>query len=67
MVAKDQMVTYRDEMNIRRVVYVILNFDDCFHEYENNYEKQLNEFLATQPVKEIEVVCFWHPAFYMAG
>ena len=66
MKAKDQMFAYRSEKNIRRVVYVVLNFDGCFHEYEENYEKQLNEYLATQPVSDIEVICFWHSAFYMA-
>lgn len=34
MVAKDQMVAYRSEKNIRRVVYVVLNFDDSLHESE---------------------------------
>ena len=65
-VARNQMVAYCQAADTRKIVYVVLNYDDILHEYESSYSAQLEEFVATSPMADIEVVFDARPAFYSA-
>ncbi|MGB9366215.1 MAG: PIN domain-containing protein [Xanthobacteraceae bacterium] len=64
--AKAQMLAYDAEATTRKVVYVIVNFDDHLHEYADRYQTQIDEYLAANPVPELEVVFSIKPPFYGA-
>jgi hypothetical protein len=40
----------------RRLVYVVFNFDDRLHEYADEYQKQIEAFLASASPPGVEVV-----------
>ena len=62
--AERQMVTYFPG-EARRVVYVIVNFDDRLHEYSDNYQHQIDDFMKFRQ-SPTEAVFDIKPAFYTA-
>jgi hypothetical protein len=65
--ARNQMTTYYPmTTEIRKIVYVIMNYDDILHEYASNYATQLEAFIATKPVPDLEIVFEVKPPFYWA-
>jgi len=54
--AREQMLAYDGGTNARRVVYVVINFDDLLGEYKAEYYQQIDAFLAQNPVAGIEIV-----------
>jgi hypothetical protein len=65
--AKSQMDAFDSNPAIRRIVYVIINYDDNLHEYSDRYQPQIDAFLKSHnPVPEIEVRLDIKPPFYGA-
>ena len=64
--ADAQMSSYRPNAGIRKIVYVILNFDDNLHEYVENYLVQLRDFYASAELPNVEIIFDVKPKFYSA-
>jgi hypothetical protein len=64
--AQNQMTAYDTGNSVRRIVYVVVNFDDNLHEYAGDYSEQINSFVAANPIPDIEVIFHIKPAFYSA-
>lgn len=56
--AKKQMEAYDNHCSARRMVFVIINFDDLLAEYKNEYYRQIDALLAKDPVDGIEIVFY---------
>lgn len=56
--AKSQMCSYGSASVGRRIAFIIFNFDDLLGEYKGSYYRQVDRFLATDPVSDIDVVIF---------
>jgi hypothetical protein len=54
------------DTDIRRIVYVILNFDDSLHEYVEDYLEQLRSFVVAAPLPKAEIVFDVKPKYYFA-
>lgn len=54
--AKEQMDTYDRRANVRRIVYLVVNFDDLWAGFKEQYYKQIDQHLAENPLPGIEVV-----------
>ncbi len=54
--AKKQMESYAGANDVRRIAYVICNFDDLFAEYKEGHYRQIDQHLADNPCSEIEIV-----------
>jgi hypothetical protein len=53
--AKEQMESYDSSSNVRRIVYIITNFDDLFAEYKERYYQNIDQYLADNPTDGIEI------------
>lgn len=54
--AKRQMEAYADGTNVKRIVYIIISFDDFLGEYKKQYYLQIDQYLAKNLPPGIEVV-----------
>jgi hypothetical protein len=54
--ATKQMKSYDDSPGVRRMAYVLVNFDDFLAEYKDRYYQQVDQYLSDSPVPEIEIV-----------
>jgi hypothetical protein len=45
--AKEQMDAYSAGRPARKIAYIVVNFDDRFHEYSDMYQSQIDMFLKT--------------------
>jgi len=65
--AQRQMKAYDEGKNIRRIAYVIIDFDDLLGEYKENYFHEIDRFLVHKNPVDIEMVfhnqktCFHKP------
>ena len=50
----------------RKLIFIVLNYDDRLHEYEENYSRQLGEFFAKIKIGDAEVVLNVKPPGYSA-
>jgi hypothetical protein len=64
--AKKQMLTYNPDSTVKKIVYVIVNYDDNLHEYGDTYRSQIAQFIANNPVPDLEVEFDIKPPFYGA-
>ena len=64
--AKQQLNAYSTETAARKIVYIIVNFDDDFHEYKDMYEEQITVCLNTDMFPEGEIIFDIKPPFYTA-
>lgn len=64
--AKSQMLAYDGDVTTKRIVYVILNFDDHLHEYADRYRDQIDAYLPSHTPDGLEVVLESKPPFYGA-
>ncbi len=63
--AKAQMVSYDNRS--KHIVYIIANFDDSLHEYADRYQRQIDRYVAVDPVPGLQLVVFdVKPPFYTA-
>jgi hypothetical protein len=60
------MLAYNPDSAVRKIAYVIVNFDDSLHEYGDRYGSQIAEFMATNPISDLEVQLDIKPPFYAA-
>ena len=59
-----QLLTFDKDLTSRRNVYVVFNFDERIHEYADDYQKQIETFLAGAPQPDVEIVLEMKPAFH---
>jgi hypothetical protein len=65
--ARAQMNVFDPSPAVRKMVYVVVNFDDTLHEYADFYRLQIEHFIETNnPAPELEVVLDIKPPFYAA-
>lgn len=64
--ANAQMIGYEANQATKKIVYVVVNFDDRLHEYGDEYRRQIEECLRSNSVPELEVILDIKPAFYTA-
>jgi hypothetical protein len=53
-----------DDGPTRKIIYVIVNFDDSLHEYAEEYERQITERMSTNSTPGFEVIFDIKPRFY---
>jgi hypothetical protein len=63
MNAEKQLREYNTSISTRRIVYVIINFDDWVGNGREEYFNQIQRFLSAEPVSEIEIVCYAKTTF----
>jgi hypothetical protein len=64
--AQEQMLTHDADPATKRIVYVIINFDDLLHEYADRYREQIDLNMSEQPKPDPEVVFDIRPTFAVA-
>jgi hypothetical protein len=63
IIAENQLKEYDTSITTRRIVYVIINFDDWVGDGREEYFKQIQQFLSADPISGIEIVCYAKTAF----
>jgi hypothetical protein len=61
--AKAQMMAYNPGGIARKIAYVVVNYDDGLHEYADQYWPQIDQFLADNPIADLEVEFDIKPPF----
>lgn len=56
--ARSQMYSFHGDPDARRIAFVVIDFDDSLGEYKQSYFEQIDEFLACNPVPDVEVVFY---------
>ncbi len=56
--ARRQMYSFSSSPGTRPIAFFVLDFDDSLGEYKQSYFQQIDEFLATKPVPDVEVVIY---------
>jgi hypothetical protein len=64
--AKSQILAFGADRATRKIAYVVVNFDDRLHEYADRYQIQISQYVAANPVPELEIVFEIKPPFYAA-
>jgi hypothetical protein len=64
--AKAQIVAYDQNGATRKLAYVVVNYDDSLHEYDDLYQHQIAQFIKDNPIPELEVVFDIKPSFSSA-
>jgi hypothetical protein len=63
--ADAQMNAYDASQSIKRIAYVIVNFDDSNHEYSGLYRVQIEQYIKlSNPAPGLDVVLNIKPPFY---
>jgi hypothetical protein len=65
--AKAQMLAYDPDGTVRKIAYVVVNYDDGLHEYADRYWPQITKFVTDNPILGLEVEFGIKPPFYSAG
>ncbi len=61
--ASSQLLAF-DSSAAHRIVYVVCNFDDRLHEYADDYQRQIEAYIAGAPLPNIKVVLDVKPPFH---
>ena len=61
--AQAQMAAFDAGPTVRKLAYVVINFDDSLHEYADRYEEQITRYVADHPTHGLEVGFYWKPPF----
>jgi hypothetical protein len=64
--AGKQMEAHTSIAGARKIVCVIVNYDDLLHEYAQDYSRQIDAFIGGNPVPGLEVFFDSKPPFYSA-
>lgn len=56
--ARSQMEAYDISEGIRRIAFVVLDFDDLLGEYKANYFQQIDQHIAVNPISGIDIVFY---------
>ena len=54
--ARDQLLQFETATNARRLVYVIIDFDDFTHESDSEYFNQIDDFIDSSQISDVEIV-----------
>jgi len=63
--ARDQMTIYSEGADTKKIVYLVIDYDDILHQFAPTYSKQLEAFFAQRPVPGLDVEldikppCYW--------
>jgi hypothetical protein len=66
LVKANSQMSAHDASAAKRIVYVIVNFDDSLHEYAERYQDQIGRYMSEHPFPDLEVVFDIKPAFASA-
>ena len=61
-----QTRAYSTSTDTERIAYIIVNFDDRMHEYADQYQVQISQFMANNPTPGLEVRFDIKEAYYLA-
>jgi hypothetical protein len=64
--AASQLLAVDKDLTSGRIVYVVFNFDDRLHEYADEYDQQIEAFIAGASLPDVEVVLEVKPPFHSA-
>jgi hypothetical protein len=64
--AKVQMVIFNPDNAVRKIAYIVVNYDDYLHEYADRYWPQIVQFIANYPIHDLEVEFDIKPPFSLA-
>lgn len=64
--ADQQMAAFSSAPDVNRIVYLVINFEDRFHEYVDDYLVQISEKRGEFMMPGLEVVLDVKPEFYSA-
>lgn len=64
--AMAQTRAYSTSTDTERIAYIIVNFDDRMHEYADQYQVQISQFMANNPTPGLEVRFDIKEAYYLA-
>jgi hypothetical protein len=64
--ANDQMFAFDSKPTRKKIVYLIVNYDDRLHEYAERYQRQIADFLSVTHPTDVEIVFDIKPPFYTA-
>lgn len=64
--AETQMKSYCSNHSSRRIVYVVLNFDDLLNQYADDYLGQIKECIRPTDFPNLEIVLDIKPKYYSA-
>lgn len=56
--AVTQINTYNKEGIVRKIVFIVINFDDFFSEYKESFYSQIDEYIISNPIHDIEIVFY---------
>jgi hypothetical protein len=56
--AKSQLESFDGSAGVRRIAFLVLDFDDFLGEYKANYFQQIDRHLASKPVGGIDIVFY---------
>jgi len=62
----NSQISVHDASATKRIVYVIVNFDDSLHEYADRYQDQIKHYMSEHPIPDLQVVFDVKPAFASA-
>ncbi len=62
--ASSQLLAFDQGSAARRIVYVVFNFDDRLHECADEYQKQIEIYIATASIPNVEIVLDIKPPFH---
>jgi hypothetical protein len=65
--AESQIAAYASGTTVIKLAFVIINFDDLLHEYEDRYREQIEQHIARHPTPGLEVSFYWKPRFGSAA
>lgn len=65
--ARDQILEFASDRDCRKIVFLILMFDDLLREYAPEYDAQVRAYVSKQSLGDVEVELFWYPPFWSAG
>jgi hypothetical protein len=64
--AASQLLAFDKDLTNRRIAYVVFNFDDRIHEYADDYQKQIESFLAGVALPNVKVALEIKSPFHSA-
>lgn len=64
--AKDQLDSYCQADMPRKMIYLVFNFDDLFHEHAEGYSAQIDAFVGRIDIRGLEVITDIKSPFYSA-
>ena len=64
--ASSQLLAFDNSLRSRRIVYVVFKFDDRLHEYADEYQRQIETYIAEASLPDVEVVLEIKPPFHSA-